>query len=348
MPKKFRVLIVEDKDDARRTARNELGRYKICSANDVEEPDGSFRPAQSYVEARSLVEEFAPEIRLVLLDLNIPFDENDATPEDEHGGKLLELIHELNRREDVQMRVIVVSGQAAAKGWSGENLLVRFKDTVTGIAEKGKRNSLVEQFQRLDRDPLRNQLLDLNVGVVEYYDTVFDISQGIKERLENACSLAVRLARNDMDYTCAAIDASDNFKDDLRGLIRQIEERFALQTITLRSGDTTERRFVDSSAMLDGDWGQFLWRGTLVQHLYALTNYRNDYVHVKKKPFRSEQGCTDAWKIPPDILQSLDHGDRLGQAIELIVRDLLDWYLPWHEQVYLPWKEAKTAGGSTS
>ena len=35
------------------------------------------------------------------------------------------------------------------------------------------------------------------------------------------------------------------------------------------------------------------------------------------------------------------------QIVELIVRELLDWYLLWHEQVYLPWKEAKIAGGVT-
>ena len=227
-------------------------------------------------------------------------------------------------------------------------MMVRFKDTVIGIAEKGKPNSLVEQFQRLDEDPLRNRLLDLNVDVVDYYDTICDTKQGIKERLESACSLAVRLVRNDMDHACDEIEASASFADDLRGLIKHIESRFTLQTITLRNGDTKERRFVDSTALQDGDWGGFLWRGTLVQHLYALTNYRNDYVHVKKKPFRSDRGTNDAWKIPADTLQSLDLGERLGQVIELIVRDLLDWYLPWHEQVYLPWNESKIAEGSTS
>jgi CheY-like chemotaxis protein len=347
MSHKTRVLIVEDKDAEQRTVRNQLARYKVCSADDVESPDGSFRPARSYAEARKMIDAFATEIRLVLLDLNIPYDESDYSPEDKHGGKLLEFIHEMNRRPNVQMRVVVVSGQELAKGWGGENLLVRFKDTLIGIAEKEKHNSLVEQFQRLGSNPLRDRILDLNLDVVDYFDTICDPNQGIKERLESACSLAVRLVRNEMDHAQNTVNASAAMADDLRGLINQIEERFSLQTIAQRSGKSVERRFVDSAALLDGNWSGFVWRGTLVQHLFALANYRNDYVHVKKKPFRSDRGAKDAWRIPDDTLRSLDGGERLGQVIELIVRDLLDWYLPWHEQVYLPWRQSKGTGGST-
>jgi len=343
-----RVLIVEDKEEDRRSVRNQLGRYKVCSADDVESEDGRFRPAQTYVEARAILESFAAEIRLVLLDLNIPYGEGDHAAEDKHGGKLLELIHEMNRRSDVQIRVVVVSGQEVAKGWSGENLQVRFRNTVVGIAEKEKPNSLIEQFQRLEENPLRDRLLDLNVDVLDYFDAVCDPNQGIKERLENACSLAVRLVRNEMDHVADQLRASDALADELRGLIGQIEERFELQRITLRSGKEVERRFVDASAIKGGNWGYFLWRGTLVQHLYSLANYRNDYVHVKKKPFRSDRGVKDEWSIPSEVLDSLERGEHLGQVVELIVKDLLQWYLPWHEQVYLPWRQRKESGGTSS
>ena len=301
-------------------------------ADDVESADGSFRPAQTYAEARSLLEQFAAEIRLVLLDLNIPFNEDDRAAEDKHGGTLLELIHEMNRRPNVRIRVIVVSGQEAAKGWSGENLQVRFKNTVIGIAE--------------NEDPLRDRLLDLKVEVVDYLDAVCSPKQGIKERLENACSLAVVLVRNEMDQFEDRTDASEIYSDDLRGLINQIEDRFKTQTITPRNGKAIERRFVDASALKSGDWGGFLWRGTLVQHLYTIANYRNDYVHIKKKPFRTDQGIKDAWVVPNEALDSLERGEYLGQAVELIVRDLLLWYLPWHEQVYMPWRESLSTGGT--
>lgn len=109
MRNKTRVLIVEDKEDDRRSVRNQLGRYKVCSAADVESEDGRFRPAETYVEARAILDSFAPEIRLVLLDLNIPYGEGDHAAEDKHGGKLLEVIHEMNRRPDVQIRVVIVS-----------------------------------------------------------------------------------------------------------------------------------------------------------------------------------------------------------------------------------------------
>jgi hypothetical protein len=35
-----------------------------------------------------------------------------------------------------------------------------------------------------------------------------------------------------------------------------------------------------------------------------------------------------------------DKGVSVGKIIDLIILDLLEWYLPWHEQVYLPWKKS--------
>lgn len=328
-----KVLVVEDKKDELRAILNNLARYGVCDTGDVLEPVGTFDDAQAALEKH------AAEIRLVTLDLNIPLSESDSSPDVRNGGKLLEIVHSLNRKSPGKIKVIVVSGQEIAKGWNAENLIERFSETLVGVATKDDMpRSFVKQLQKLNADPVRNKILELNLGFVANYDTVIDSNQRIKERLKNARGLAIRILCNEMDYHSKRLNASDPFADDLNGLIHEIENRFAAQTISRRGGASTERRFVNKASIANGTWGEFVWRGSLLQHLYVLSNYRNDYEHIDEKPFRNNQGATDSWQIPEITLRSLESGERLGQIIELIVRDLLDWYLPWHEQVYLPWR----------
>jgi hypothetical protein len=77
----------------------------------------------------------------------------------------------------------------------------------------------------------------------------------------------------------------------------------------------------------------------MIQHLQTLNSYRNLYEHLDEQPFRSVDGSPDGWNIPHAVLQSLESGQAVGRVAELIVRELLEWYLPWHEQVYLPWRK---------
>ena len=85
----------------------------------------------------------------------------------------------------------------------------------------------------------------------------------------------------------------------------------------------------------NGKWSSFLWRGTTFQHLYTINSYRNLLEHIEEQPFRAING--PGWNIPDDVMDKCEKGERLGQMIELIMTELLEWYLPWHEQVYLPW-----------
>jgi hypothetical protein len=141
-----------------------------------------------------------------------------------------------------------------------------------------------------------------------------------------------------MDFTYKNSRASASYADNLNGLIWKLkEDRFAA------SGDG--KHYIKASEIQTPDgWKGFLWRGCLEQHLYTLLRYRNDYVHIRSKPFRTA-GAKDDWTISEDLLVSMEKGDLLGQVIELIVSDLLQWYLPWHEQVFIPWKKG---GGASS
>src|SRR5262249_29110389 len=144
----------------------------------------------------------------------------------------------------------------------------------------------------------------------------------------------------EMDYTHRDPKASDGFADNLSGLLKQLTSRFAPEA------DGKKQYIKASHIRSRGGWGAFLWRGCLIEHLYTLLNYRNDYVHIKSKPFHSDGKTTDEWEIPDHVLSSLESGETLGQVTVLIVRELLEWYLPWHEQVYLKWSGRSAAGGT--
>jgi hypothetical protein len=45
--------------------------------------------------------------------------------------------------------------------------------------------------------------------------------------------------------------------------------------------------------------------------------------------------------VPRELLDGVRSGRHTGVVVESIVRDLLEWYLPWHDQVYRPWREAQ-------
>lgn len=336
MTTKPRVVIIEDKEEDLDEVLDCLGETGFCQADIIAQPS-------TYEDSLATLDKRASDIDLVLLDLNLPRDDDDSRPEKGHGRRLLDHIQNLNRRPHVHIRVIVVSAETLDDSWDKQPLLTQYAGTLLGFAQKAElAQSLKESLDLFGQDPLRDWILHVDLGVEQHYDKIIDPTVPIRERLEEACALVTRLLRNDLDYTYKNPRASAEFSDNLNGLIWKIkQERFS-------ASSDGKHHICASRIQSPGGWQAFLWRGCLEQHLYTLLRYRNDYVHIRAKPFRSENGAKDGWEIPHDLLVSMERGEVLGQVIELIVRDLLDWYLPWHEQVYLPWREAKTAGGAKS
>jgi hypothetical protein len=270
-------------------------------------------------------------VDLVLLDLNIPRNAHDARPEKGHGKRLLDHIHNLNLQTNGRIKVIVVSAEELLEGWDADMFKQLYEGTLLGVVQKADlATTLAAALKLFDRDPLRERIRQLGIAVLDEYDTVFNPECPIRERAKDARGLAIRLMRYEIDHSAGRMGASDAYADDLNGLIKQLETRFAAN----RNG----RRYIDASAIQSaGGWGAFLWRGTFVNHLYALNNYRNDYEHIDAKPFRGVGNTPDTWAIPSQTLASVESGEVLSKVIELVVREILEWYLPWHEQVYLPW-----------
>ena len=323
----LKFIIVEDVVRDREEVLNQLADAGFNSGNLLA------RPA-TYLEALEALNDHADELDVVFLDLNLPRDAADPKPEKGHGRKLLQTIHQsFNPR--LGIRVVVVSGEDLLDGFADQNMYDAWPGTLVSIAQKSALSkTLASSLKRLRKDPLAQRIRRANLdGVIENYEWVTDAAQPVGERLKAARALAIRLVRNEVDHHQGTLGASSRYADDLNGLIKNfIENRFSPHP-------TTGRLYVDVGRIVSpGGWGDFLWRGAMVQHLYVLNNYRNDHTHLQEKPY--DDGNPNSWSVPRDTLTAVSNGVTLGLVAEQIVRELLDWYLPWHEQVYCPWADA--------
>ena len=300
--------------------------------------------AGTYEEAKALIEEHANNLDVLFLDLNIPINEQDGRPEKRHGANILEFIHsDLNYRANVDIRVIVVSGEDLADGVQDNLLMKQYVGSLIGIVQKAHLPIMLKaSIRRLKKDPLRNKMRRFDLNIIEDYDVVIEPSQPIKERLKSARTIAIRIVQNEVDHYNQNLSSTSQYSDDLNSLIKDhIESRF-------EPNDRGQRWIKKSKITTVNGWKSFLWRGSIVNHLYTLNNLRNLYEHIHEQPFRNTDSTPDTWQIPDDVIQKMEKGSRIGQIVELIITDLLEWYLPWHEQVYLPWYQGQQSADGRS
>lgn len=316
----YKFLLVED--------RNDDAREVLMQLNDAGFVPGSMLGrAETYDRAKELIEDNAANLNVVFLDLNIPRNESDGRPEKSHGGALLDLIHEnLNRRFGIDIKVIVVSGEDLHDGMQSDIYKKHYKGTLCGIVKKSELSKMLKSsLKELRRDHLRSRIQRNNLDVLTQYDVIKDSSQPALERLKAARKIGIKLLQNEIDHHKGFLNSSADCADDLNGLLRNyVENRF--------SG-----RVKISTVSHPGNWNIFLWRGTMIQHLYTLNSYRNTIEHLEEQPFRNVTNHPTIWEAPVELLSTLESGSSVTKIAELIVKDLLEWYLPWHEQVYVPW-----------
>lgn len=320
----MKFVVIEDQEAARTELLNLLADAGFSSENLVGTPS-------TYSEAKALLAERASGIDVVFLDLRLPRDEKDLREDKAHGGSLLRFVHEdLNRRAGVGIRVVIVSGENVIDGMQDKAYYGIYKGTLAGIILKSEpEKTLKRSLKELRRDPIRAALHRLSIEVLDEYDTVQDGEATVAKRLKAARQIALRVARNEVDHHVGRHGGSAEYADDLHGLIKaHIETRF-------------EGRVRQANISADVGWDSFLWRGAMLQHLYTLNNYRNVYEHLGEQPYRQQGELQDRWTIPDDILAFVERGDAIAQAGAAIVKELLTWYLPWHEQVYLPWSRGE-------
>lgn len=320
----MKFAVVEDKDSDRQEVLNRLSKAGFSAGNLLGKP-------ATYDEALELIETKHAELDVVFLDLNLPRHERDVRPEKSHGYKLLEYIHDdINMRPGTNIHVIVISGEHLLDGVNDKLYYSRFPGTLVSIADKAAiETTLKTSFKRLGRDPLVNKCRRLGIDVVDEYEKVKDSTASVRERLEAARTLAIRLVRYEAEYAYGEPGCTDKYADDLHGLIRDfIEERF-------EQDDKGRRQAKASALAFPRVWGGFLWRGAMLQYLRDINSYRNLIVHMDENPYKCSEPAEQTWSIPPDVLMDAEKGDTIGQIVMMMVLHLLQWYIPWHEQVYL-------------
>ncbi len=316
-------LVVEDNIQYQTEVLNQLGKADFL-------PDNHLGTAGTYDDAKELLEQHAGNLDVVFLDLNIPRNENDPLPEDKHGKALLDLIHQsLNKRPGVNVRVIIISGQDLAANEAAKGMMMdHYLPTLVGVVEKSAMVQMLKaNLKRLRQDPVLKSLRRLDIPLEAEWQTLTDTSRPAIDRLNAGRLIAIRIAQNEIDYREGQEHSHPDFDDNLGGIYFHLVNRFT-------PSKPDDRPRVSMGAISSpGKWGCFLWRGILIEHFRVINTCWNTYKHLSERPYHNPTQDSDEWSIPSDLMERGKNGETVVKLVELAVRDLLEWYMPWHEQV---------------
>ena len=325
-----RFVIVEDREDDKNEILNQLVAAGFTGDDCVGE-------AATFDAAKELISQHAEDIGVVFLDLNIPRFTGDPRPSSGVGESLLDLIRsDFNCRADIDISVIVVSGEDLASDQAHSDLLrKRYAGTLVGVVQKASLPVMLKaSIKRLLKDQLLMRIRCCHLAILDSYDRLMDTQRDMSDRLAAAREIGIALLMNEVDYTNRELGSSRRHGDDLKALLDDVKGRFE-----------NPRRLKAAELRTDGGWRGFLWRGYMLEHLWTLNTLRNEYIHIGGTPFSNICDGPDEWNIPADVMANARSGRTLGQIAELAVRDLLEWYLPWHEQVFAPWAAEQNENG---
>ena len=333
-----RFVVVEDQPEQREEILNALQKVGL-------EYDNCLGEAASFSAARDIIDQAAEEIALVFLDLNLPRDQVTNESDTDFGYQLLDWIHkDLNSRPKVHIRVIIVSGEYSDYGVRDKTFREMYEGTLVAIAPKNDLpDALARSLSALNRDPLLERMRALHMPIIDEYLVVTNPEAPALTRLEAAKEIACQLLINEGDFRNQSLGSCSRYSDKLNSAMKNlIEERFDFDPELKRKHPSVTHVPTGRS------WGNFIWRGLMYQHLYAINTYYNHYKHLSQQPYTSPPGTTDEWTAPQVVLDYFINGQDAVQIVQILVKELLNWYLPWHEQVYNPWFKSVSGNGGPS
>lgn len=328
-------IVVEDDKEYRDEVLNALLKAGL-------EYDNCLGEAETFAGARDIIDQHAKELDLVLLDLNLPREHKSGDTDKDFGYQLLDWVHNhLNSQPGVYIRVIIVSGEYSDYGVRDAGFRKQFDRTLVDIVPKKDLPSAIgRSLSALYRDDLLERITTLQIPIVDEYLIVVDPQQPALTRLQAAKDIACRLLMNEGDFRRQSLGSSDKYSDKLNNALKDlVEQRFEMDP-------NVNRRHPSIVYLKTGEsWGHFIWRGLIYQHLYAINTYYNQYKHLSQQPYTSPQGTQDEWTIPKEDLDYFNEGQDVVQIVQVLVKELMRWYLPWHEGVYLKWRREGAANG---
>ena len=320
-----RYLIVEDHDQELRALQNTLLNFGFSNHLGV---------AKSAQSGRDEITAHRAELDLVFLDLGIPESENASRIDNNFGYELLEWIHNIvNRQSGRKVQVIIVSGQYDLTGIPDEKLRSAYEGTLVGVVKKENlKDDLGRVIAQLGADPLLQELIRMELSdLIPDYQVLFGANTSTKDKCKAAVLIACRLLANDGDFREKRKGACQ-FGDDLgRAISQVIMRRFVAVE---GKGPYVAKKYLAPNLR----WDEFVWRGVTLEHLYGIKNFRNRFEHLAEQNYLDDSG--GEWQVPTTVATRFCQGDDVVEVIRLQVKSLLQWYLPWHEQVYLPWSKS--------
>ena len=291
--------------------------------------------AENLAEATIALGEHWKEIDLVFLDLNIPADQSDSHPRKDHGQALLELIHkDFNRRGEHSITVIIVSGEVDSDA-ERQLWVDHYSPTVLDLASK---DNLTEDFrhcvQRYFEDPLKVAIRSIWPEAFANFDVVTDTGKSKNDRSLAAIQLGCVMLKNIDEFESANDGVPTSSSSDLNTLIKEYLGR-NFDPASPNKPNQVYSNLRKLKRRRD-EWGL---RGYVVEHLYSVHKYRNAIIHLSDTgPFHDGRSDYAIWDGERDLISRLENAERTCKIIQLVVEDIVEWYLPWHEQVYRPWK----------
>ncbi len=328
MLRNVRYFVVEDREQS---VRSVLQQARLAGF----QAELKIGVAGTLSEATSVLNERWKDIDLVFLDLNIPAEAGDSHPRKDHGQKLLEVIHnDINRRGEHSIAVIIISGEVDSE--AERQLWVKhYAPTVLDLASK---DNLTEDFrrcvQRYFEDPMKVEIRSIWPEGFANFDVVTDPSKSANDRSLAAIQLGCLMLKNIDELESAADGLGASSSSDLNTLIKEYLGR----NFEPVSSDRPAQVY-SNLRKLKRARDQWVLRGYIVEHLYSIHKYRNAIIHVSDTgPFHDGRGGYGVWDANRDLISRLESAERTCKIIQLVVEDVVEWYLPWHERVYLAWK----------
>lgn len=315
-------LVIEDRAEDRRQLNDIL-------ADEGFDPDRG-HTAEYRDEAKEKLAELASALDVVFLDLNIPIKPSDTRPERDNGRSLLTFIRDdLNHRPGVDISVIVVSGEDVHDDFHRSTLMDAYKGTLAGVCPKTELSRVLKAvLKRLRRDPLRSSLRNANPALEEAYAAVVEGTGPIKDRLECAKNIVRWLLACDLELTTGRVGAATTYGDNISKLVNAV---LAARFTPDGEYDPRPNMRLLKPGLL---WKDNPWRGAMIQHIRSINLYRNTYIHIADQSFDAPH----AWVPDAAHLQECQEGKAVGTIVAGMITDLLRWMLPWHQNVYAPWR----------
>ena len=329
----IRFAIVEDRDDAMEDLLVVIKGAGLSLGHCV----GKWTDFDS---ARAGLDAKWRDIDILFLDLNIPLNASDSKPTKDHGRTMLDyIINDLNRRGPHKMSVVIVSGEVH-ENYERELWLGNYKAIVVGLAMKGQlTTTLPGMLQSYCDDPYTAQLRSCWPGAETLFQTILDENETAQKRLLDCQTLASLMLKNIAQFERKLPDQSSIAGLQLKDLLTDYLVR------NFKPTDPAKPWSVYSSLkQLKVPTDSWILRGYIFEYLSTINSFRNSFIHQSDTgPFHDGSGAYGIWSESTDEIRRLEEGQRMCQMLVLLIKDVLDWYLPWHRKVYLPWIKSLSA-----